>query len=368
MKANLWNSLEALSTQAALLTEWERELGDDFAASRMFLQPTQQQAESYPCSHPISCGCRHRVIFESPDDVSAVCDCAEGGCEPFFLGACNLIIHALDKIKLAAAIRQAFQLDEIQSGGFQEVRSCLVGGWGVRRSRVFFYVPISESGLLKEIDRLCAAMPDPFVLLTLTSLFCTPMVQRALRRQGAAQIALADVVKLTAPGVLELIPTAKIAVDAFFGDFGKQVAQGKPLQLAIARVEAKLDAIAKSRNQTRTDDESLPEEVARQAVAMVKQLDTTNRLKKPSILTVFRLYCINEMSATEIAAQCGCSKASIMKRLKILSLKTGTPAARLRRYSAQFERMEAEMGDWRAKRIHRQRMAEGEADDDAETD
>jgi hypothetical protein len=91
-------------------------------------------------------------------------------------------------------------------------------------------------------------------------------------------------------------------------------------------------------------------------------------MKGPSLLTVFRLYCINEMSAMEIAAQCGCSKASIMKRLKILSLKTGMPAAKLRRYSAQFERMEAEMGDWRAKRIHRQGIAEGEADDDSDAD
>jgi hypothetical protein len=194
------------------------------------------------------------------------------------------------------------------------------------------------------------------------------MVQRALHQQGGAHMALAGVVTLTAPGLLELVPAAKGSVDAVLGDLGKRVAQGRPLELAIARVESKLDAIAKSRNQARNEDDSLPEDVARQAVAMVKQLDTTNRLKKPSILTVFRLYCINEMSATEIAAQCGCSKASIMKRLKILSVKTGVPAGRLRRYSAQFERMEAAMGDWRAKRIHRQGIAEGEADGDTETD
>jgi hypothetical protein len=229
-------------------------------------------------------------------------------------------------------------------------------------------VPISEKGLLKEIDRLCAAIPNPFVLLTPTSLFRTPMVQRALHQQGCAHLALAGVVTLTAPGVLELVPTAKNAVDAVFADFGKRVAQGKPLELAIARVEAKLDAIARSRREARNEDEQLPEDVARQALGLVRQLDSANRLRKPSILTVFRLYCINEMSATEIAEQCCCSKASIIKRLKILSLKTGMPAGRLRRYSAQFERMEAEMGDWRAKRIHRRGLADGGADTDTETD
>jgi hypothetical protein len=366
--ANLWHSLEILSTQAALLMEWKQELGDEFASARVFLRPTQQQAGSYPCSHPSPCGCRHRVIFDSPEDVSAVCDCEEAGCEPIFLQADDLIVYALDTSMLAAAIRRAFRFAEFEGGALEELRSRLVGSWGIRRSRVFFNVPISEKGLLKEIDRLCTAVPDPFVLLTPTLRFCTPMVERTLRLQGCAHMALAGIATLTGPALLELVPAAKASVDAVLGDLGKRIAQGRPLELAIARVEAKLDAIAKSRNQARNEDESLPEDVARQAVAMVKQLDTTNRLKKPSILTVFRLYCINEMSATEIAARCSCSKASIMKRLKILSQKTGVPAGRLRRYSAQFERMEAEMGDWRAKRIHRQGVAEGEADDDTETD
>jgi hypothetical protein len=64
MKSNLWHSLEILSTQAALLKEWQEELGKDFEAARPFLRPTQQQAESYPCSHANACGCRHRVVTQ----------------------------------------------------------------------------------------------------------------------------------------------------------------------------------------------------------------------------------------------------------------------------------------------------------------
>jgi hypothetical protein len=368
MKANLWNSLEALSTQAALLMEWEKELGTDFQAARAFFHPTQQQVGSYPCTRSNPCGCRHRVIFESPEDVCAVCDCEEGGCEAIQLGPNDLIVYTLDGRVFAASIRRAFHFDEINSSGFEGVRSYLVGSWGVRRSQVFFNVPISESGLLNEIDRLCAAVPDPFVLLTPTARFCTPRVQQALRRQGCGQMPLDGTLTLTAPGVVELIPAAKSAVDAFLGDFGKQVAQGKPLELAIARVEAKLDAIAKSRSQGMAGDEELPAEVAHHALALVKRLDTENRLKKPSILTVFRLYCINEMSATEIAGQCCCSKASIIKRLNILARKTGMPAAKLRRYSAQFERMEAELGDWRAKRIRRRELVDDNVTDETDAD
>jgi hypothetical protein len=282
------------------------------------------------------------------------------------LGAKDLIVHALDGMTLAAAIRKAFRFSEIDSGGFDGLRSYLVGGWGIRRSHVFFNVPINESGLLKEIDRLCAAVPYPFVLLTPTSRFCTPMVQRALRRQGCAHMALGGVLKLAAPGVLELVPDAKAAVDALFGDFGKQVAHGKPLELAIGRVEAKLDAIAKSRNQGVTDKEALPEGVAQKALALVKELDNGKQRKTPSLLTLFRLYCVKEQSAAQIAKQYGCSKAAIIQRLKLLAQKTGVPPERLRQHSAQFERMEEELGDSRAKRIHRQALVDDVADDDRE--
>jgi hypothetical protein len=368
MNPSLWNSLEMLSTQAGLLVEWKAELGADFAAARVFLRPTQQQVESYPCQHSNPCGCRHRIIFESPEDVCAICDCEEDGCEAIQLGPGDLIVYALDGKMLAASIRRAFHLDEINNGAMEGVRSYPVGVWGIRRSHVFFNVPISESGLLNEIDRLCVPVADAFVLLTPTPRFCTPRVQQALQRQGCGHMALDGVLKLTPGGILQLIPAAKAAVDVFFGDFGKQVAQGKPLELAIARVEAKLDAIAKSRSQAMAEEDEFPAEVARQALALVKQLDTENRLKKPSILTVFRLYCINEMSATEIAKQCCCSKASIIKRLNILARKTGMPAARLRQYSAQFERMEAEMGDWRAKRIRRRELVDDNVTDETDAD
>jgi hypothetical protein len=358
---NLWNSLEMLSTQAALLMEWQKELGADFPAARIFLRPTPQQVESYPCTHKILCGCRHRVIFESPEDVSAVCDCDEAGCEPILLGPNDLIVYALDGKTLAATIRRAFDLSEVNSDGSDGVRSYLVGRWGIRRSYVFFNVPINESSLLKEIDRLCAAVPDPFVLMTPTSRFCTPIVQRALRRQGCAQMALDGVLKLASPGILELVPAAKAAVDALLGDFGKRVAEGKPLELAIARVEEKLNAIAKLRPQT----EAVSEDAARQALEIVRKLDAGDRIKKPSLLTVFRLYCVNGMSAGQIALRVGCSKGVVMKRLKLLAEKTGIPAARLRTYSAQFEQIEDGLADSRVRRIDRWKLAhEGESDEE----
>ena len=132
MQPSLWNSLEILSTEAALLVEWQDALGEDFEAARQFLRPTQKQADSYPCVQPNSCACRHRVVFESEDDVCAVCDCHEAGCDTISLRAKDLIIHALNGKLLAAAIRRAFQFDELENAEFGDLRSRLVGIWGTR--------------------------------------------------------------------------------------------------------------------------------------------------------------------------------------------------------------------------------------------
>lgn len=365
MQASLWNSLEFLSTQAALMVEWRDALGNDFEAARVFLRPTQQQAESYPCVQPFSCGCRHRVVFDSEDDVSAICDCEETGCEPICLNLSDLIVHSVDGKVLTASIRNAFKFDELENIGFGDCRSQLVGSWGARRSCVLFYLPISENGFLSEIDRLSSAIPDPCLLLTPTSRFCTPMVQRALRRQGHAQLTLAGIVGLVGPGHLELIPAGKPVVDAVLEDFEKRISDGTPLERAIRRVEDKLKAIAK--NLTLAKGGAVSEEAAQGALAIVKKLDAGHRLKKATLMKVFHLYCIKGMSSRQIANECGCSRAMVTKRLKFLEEKLGMSPVKLRTHSAQFERMEDELTDSRARRIDRWKLAHENDDDEDET-
>jgi hypothetical protein len=208
---------------------------------------------------------------------------------------------------------------------------------------------------------MCTAVPDPFIFLTPTKRFCTLTVQRALRRHGSTQLALAGMVALTSPGHLEILPSEKQSVELVLGEFAKRVPEGKALERAVARVEAKLDVIAKMSREVRPDTEGVTEDVARQAFELVKKLDEAHTTRRPSLLTVFRLYCVNEMSAERIAQHCACSKATVINRLRVLAEKTGVSPERLRRYSAQFEKMEEDLTDWRAKRIYRQGLT-----DDAE--
>jgi len=67
MKTKPWQWLEAFACQSALISEWERELGDEFAMGRAYLRPTQRLAESLPCQ----CGCRHRVVPRAADLFAA---------------------------------------------------------------------------------------------------------------------------------------------------------------------------------------------------------------------------------------------------------------------------------------------------------
>ncbi len=83
-------------------------------------------------------------------------------------------------------------------------------------------------------------------------------------------------------------------------------------------------------------------------------------------MKVFHLYCIKGMSSRQIASECGCSRAMVTKRLKFLEEKLGMSPMRLRTRSAQFERMEDELSDARARRIDRWKLAHENVDDDEE--
>jgi len=73
------------------------------------------------------------------------------------------------------------------------------------------------------------------------------------------------------------------------------------------------------------------DEVACRVFQVLDRLDGPSRRKHPAILTVFRLYCMKQMSVVEIARKCRCSVGTVSHRLKLVYQKTGSAPARLRR-------------------------------------
>jgi hypothetical protein len=104
------------------------------------------------------------------------------------------------------------------------------------------------------------------------------------------------------------------------------------------------------------EPKEMEEDVARRAFAIVKQLDSESRMKAPSLLTVFGLYCIEELSTAQIARKFGCGKTTVMDRLKLLRKRTGLEPAALRRISAHLNQIESQTRDSRASQVRGRKL------------
>ena len=82
------------------------------------------------------------------------------------------------------------------------------------------------------------------------------------------------------------------------------------------------------------------EEIARRAFLALDALDCGSRRKLPTLLTIFRLYCIEELTVAQIARKCRCSKGTVSNRLKLLHATTGVEPERLRKVSPYVNRFQ----------------------------
>src|SRR3982751_97161 len=114
MKTN-HSFFESLSTYGTVLAEWRILMGPAFPLGRVFLRPTGELAEEYPCIHATPCGCLHRV--SDYGELHAVCTCGEDdgeGCSPcqeFPITEEDIHTYAPDLQKLTGEIREALGID-----------------------------------------------------------------------------------------------------------------------------------------------------------------------------------------------------------------------------------------------------------------
>jgi hypothetical protein len=98
------------------------------------------------------------------------------------------------------------------------------------------------------------------------------------------------------------------------------------------------------------------ENVARAVFRMMAEIDSDEMMKPPTPITVLRLYCVEEMTADEIAAKCGCAKGTVVNRLRWIQQKTKRHPREFRRLAATFRKIEDDARDARAEYIHRKGM------------
>jgi len=269
----LWRSLELFSIQSGVREEWRREMGTDFEACSRFLAPSSIQVENYPCTNPVRCHCRHRIVYESEESLLAVCECADGGCDSILLGLRDVIVYTFDSVKMGAALREAFGFHGSVALHSNRRAARQIGTWKDLRTPVFFYVPISEDGTVREIERLETAASDPYVLLTPSNRFCGPRVQGALRRNGSVQLGLSGIVKVKSCGALRVAEEAAATLDTVFGEIERRRFTRPDATLWLKEIHREISSVRAEFHETRAAKARLEEMQAQGLFKFTQKVD-----------------------------------------------------------------------------------------------
>ena len=327
-----WRALEGVRGQCALPVIWKQWLGDDFEHFQLafFQSLPDQPAESYPC--PRQCGCWHEVVVdENSNGVSAVCRCEESDCDDFEVTARDIIPSRLSWPKLARSLREALGLQ----GNMADLglaHTLQVGAWSADAVPVVLSIAYRAAELRYVSAALAARWCRPFILLAPTAQFMDAPHQEFLANAGAAFFALESIMSL---------------------------GPHEPAKLRAFRPPGEL--FAQFNPQPRGE---LAEDTARQALVLIERFESKYPLKQPSVLTVFRLYCQEELSVGQIVRKCRASRATVLRRLEAIRQVTGTQPRDLRRYSSHLERIEEEVSDHRARRVYRKGLVGDSEEED----
>ena len=102
------------------------------------------------------------------------------------------------------------------------------------------------------------------------------------------------------------------------------------------------------------------EDVARSAFALLTKMDAQGKQRKPSSLTVFRLYCVEGLSSGRVAAKCRCAKGTVISRLRFIETVTHTKPEQFRAMSGHLQQMADDYEASGARDIYRRGLATGD--------
>jgi hypothetical protein len=323
-----WTGLEAVPGLVAVPAHWARLAGEEFPAlSSLCLQSEERLAEAIPCSR--DCGCSHRVVRHTNNDIVAVCDCDPWCCDDFALTFDEITLRSVNASKLGRALCVALEC-EPKYHSFGPPWTWQIGEWPSAQLPVMLTIQNERNEFRHVVAELVSRLRNPFLLLTPGNRHLTAEQIQLMASVNAASVALENL-----------------------------LAVGRNGQLHCRRPIAEVFASFRSKTPEPPD-----EDVARRAFELVGKLDGDVDCEPPSLLTIFRLYCIEELEPGQIARRCGCSRSTVHRRLRSLQSRIGLAPDRLRRLSSQFARIENDLTDSRASHIHRQDLIDDADDDD----
>lgn len=317
--ATLWQCLEAVPGLVAVPSVWA-----DGTVPAGFLRDTGRVAKSVPCE----CGCAHEVVTRADGRLVGVCRCEPWNCDDIPLTAAQARLLEFNRAKFGRAVCQAFGCEP------KRPPARIPATWeaGVFSGlSVFLTVPHDAEGFRLAVSELAARQRQPFILLAPTAQFLDAEGKALLATVRAGFFDLETNLVLTASGALHARKRAGELFTPYLPDA----------------------------------PEAAPEEVALAALAIILKLDDGKSRAEPTVTRVFKHYCKEEMTADMMVTKFGWSKGTIINRLRDLEKATGLTKDQLRGLSAQFNAIEGQLTDSRARRIHRQ-SALDEPDDEGD--
>jgi len=331
-----WSFLESLPGLTAVPAIWRKHLAGDFEAFKFLcLQLGDEPALSLPCSLGTSCSYHIIPVAEQSSGLRhqlfhGLCQRStqhpESGtwpptCPPIQLTLADITPLELSWTRLARSISKAFGLNS-KFSALSIPHTVQVGTWSADAVPVILTIQTERHHFRQVVCELIARLRQRFILFAPTSEFFDALCQELILAANAGLFSLDIALTLTQSGTLLATKTP-----------GELFAKFVP-------------------------EEKLPEDAALRAFAVLKSMDTDQPMRKAPVFTVFRLYCMENLSAEQVAKRLHCSKATILNRTAIIREKTGTDPENLRAYSAQFTRIEQSLSDSRAHRTRSQSAAE----------
>jgi hypothetical protein len=379
-EVNVWSCLESTRGLTAVAARWRERLGPQFEPFKTaFLQRADGVAKGMPC--PRGCACTHEIVIEQspstrtpppgplpigwgegedsqgagswvqtakstfgeitpnpirsgardegqPSTIRAVCRCDPPNCPDIPLAADEIVLLELSWNKLARALCRVFGLDyKPVELGLLNTRQ--IGSWGAEAVPVILTIQHERAWFRTVLLELIARLRRKFILFAPTTHHLDAVASELLASADAAFFALDANLILTSEG---------------------------NLRLSSARAPGELFA----RFTPQPEDEE--QDIADRAFALIQQLEYKEARKRPSVVTVFRMYCVDGLGMPVIARRCNCTRTTVKQRLKLIEAKTGMKPDQLRKLSAHFEKAESTLNDSRAAHIHRKNLIYDEDD------
>ena len=326
----IWRALEKIYGLSSVSAIWRRHLGEHFEPfKRAFLVSRSQPAKYFPCEE---CGCSHEIIHhpqmtndqleitnEQLSSFRAVCTCNPWNCPDLILSAEEARVWELNWPRLARALGEVFGLNP-KFTDLHMHQTAQIGSWSADAVPAILTVQADSRELREVIYELVARLRKRFILLSPTTRHLDARCHEVLTNADAGFFALENLVSFD--GSLRLPRQSPGELFARFSAQPKEVEQ----------------------------------DVARRAFALIQTLDSENEMKPPSLLAIFRLYCIEELSADHIARIQHCSKSTVIGRLNMIRDRTGVDPQDLRKISGHLKKMEEDTCDSRASYIHRKKL------------